>query len=120
MFIQSKAGCRSRCCTVTPQPDDQRRSVLQRNHRCWCPVWFDESGRQSGEIGVDRYFEQQVSLAGFADVAENALDDIPIIWASTPAREMGYTTAERILQRIGNDDSHSRNLTLSARLVTQK
>lgn len=74
----------------------------------------------AGEIGVDRYFEQQISLAAFADVAENALDDLPIIWASTPAREMGYTLAERVLQRISSDEGHSRNLTLSARLVTQK
>ena len=85
-------------------------------------AWFGlmRAGRQSGEIGVDRYFEQQISLAGFADVAENALDDIPIIWACTPAREMGYTLAERMLQRIGHDDGHSRNLTLSARLVVAK
>ncbi|MNI79665.1 Maltose regulon regulatory protein MalI [compost metagenome] len=79
-----------------------------------------KAGRQSGEIGVDRYFEQQISLAAFADVAENALDDLPIIWASTPAREMGYTLAERVLQRISSDEGHSRNLTLFARLVTQK
>lgn len=97
-------------------------AVVCYNETIAVGAWFGlmRAGRQSGEIGVDRYFEQQVSLAGFADVAENALDDIPIIWASTPAREMGYTLAERILQRIGNDDSHSRNLTLSARLVTQK
>ncbi len=64
--------------------------------------------------GVDRYFEQQVSLAAFADVAENALDDLPIIWASTPAREIGYT-AERILQRIAHDEYHVRSQTIAAR-----
>lgn len=29
-------------------------------------------------------------FAEFADIAENMLDDLPIIWASTPAREIGY------------------------------
>jgi LacI family transcriptional regulator of maltose regulon len=97
-------------------------AVVCYNETIAVGAWFGlmKAGRQSGEIGVDRYFEQQISLAAFADVAENALDDLPIIWASTPARELGYTLAERVLQRISNDEGHSRNLTLSARLVTQK
>jgi LacI family transcriptional regulator of maltose regulon len=97
-------------------------AVVCYNETIAVGAWFGlmKAGRQSGEIGVDRYFEQQISLAAFADVAESALDDLPIIWASTPARELGYTLAERVLQRISNDEGHSRNLTLSARLVTQK
>lgn len=97
-------------------------AVVCYNETIAVGAWFGlmRAGRQSGESGVDRYFEQQVSLAAFADVAENALDDLPITWASTPAREMGYMLAERVLQRIGQDESHLRNLTLSARLVTQK
>lgn len=71
-------------------------------------------------MGVDRYFEQQVSLGAFADVAENALDDLPIVWATMPAREMGYSLAERILQRIAREESHTRSQTLSARLVVQE
>ena len=97
-------------------------AVVCYNETIAMGAWFGlmKAGRQSGEIGVDRYFEPQISLAAFADVAENALDDLPIIWASTPAREIGYTLAERILQRIGHEESHSRSQTISARLVTQK
>lgn len=97
-------------------------AVVCYNETIAMGAWFGlmKAGRQSGEIGVDRYFEQQISLAAFADVAENALDDLPIIWASMPAREIGYTLAERILQRIGHEESHSRSQTISARLVTQK
>lgn len=97
-------------------------AVVCYNETIAMGAWFGlmKAGRQSGEIGVDRYFEQQISLAAFADVAENVLDDLPIIWASTPAREIGYTLAERILQRIGHEESHSRSQTISARLVTQK
>lgn len=97
-------------------------AVVCYNETIAMGAWFGlmKAGRQSGEIGVDRYFEQQISLAAFADVAENVLDDLPIIWASTPAREIGYTLAERILQRIGHEEIHSRSQTISARLVTQK
>jgi hypothetical protein len=40
---------------------------------------------------VETFFGHQVALGAFADVGENALDDLPIVWATTPAREMGYT-----------------------------
>lgn len=53
-------------------------------------------------------------------MTESALDDLPIVWATIPAREMGYSLAERMLQRIAREESHSRNQTLSARLVVQK
>ncbi|EHJ82336.1 Maltose regulon regulatory protein malI, partial [Salmonella enterica subsp. enterica serovar Baildon str. R6-199] len=97
-------------------------AVVCYNETIAMGAWFGllRAGRQSGESGVDRYFEQQVSLAAFADVAENALDDLPIICASTPAREIGYTLAERILQRIAHDEHHVRSQTIAARLVTQK
>ncbi|POT57463.1 Mal regulon transcriptional regulator MalI [Citrobacter amalonaticus] len=97
-------------------------AVVCYNETIAMGAWFGllRAGRQSGETGVDRYFEQQISLAAFADVAESALDDLPIIWASTPAREIGYTLAERMLQRIGHDESHLRSQAISARLVVQK
>lgn len=97
-------------------------AVVCYNETIAMGAWFGlmRAGRQSGESGVDRYFEQQISLAAFADVAEHALDDLPIVWASTPAREIGYTLAERILQKIGHEESVSRSQTISARLITQK
>ncbi|EPJ5576569.1 TPA: Mal regulon transcriptional regulator MalI [Citrobacter farmeri] len=97
-------------------------AVVCYNETIAMGAWFGlmRAGRQSGEVGVDRYFEQQVSLGAFADVTESALDDLPIVWATIPAREMGYSLAERMLQRIAREESHSRNQTLSARLVVQK
>ncbi|HCD1276348.1 TPA: Mal regulon transcriptional regulator MalI [Citrobacter amalonaticus] len=97
-------------------------AVVCYNETIAMGAWFGlmRAGWQSGEVGVDRYFEQQVSLGAFADVAENALDDLPIVWATMPAREMGYSLAERILQRIAREESHTRSQTLSARLVVQE
>ena len=85
-------------------------------------AWFGlmRAGRQSGEAGMDSYFEQQVTLAAFADVAESALDELPMIWVTTPAREIGYTLAERIMQRIAKEDSPARSQTLHARLIVKK
>lgn len=119
------------CASSQKQAAEAITALLRRNPTISAVVCYNETiamgawfglmraGRQSGEGGVDRYFEQQVSLGAFADVAENALDDLPIVWATTPAREMGYTLAERILQRISHEDSHSRNQTMAARLVVQ-
>ncbi|ELX42396.1 DNA-binding transcriptional repressor MalI, partial [Salmonella enterica subsp. enterica serovar Kentucky str. 29439] len=47
-------------------------AVVCYNETIAMGAWFGllRAGRQSGESGVDRYFEQQVSLAAFADVAE--------------------------------------------------
>jgi LacI family transcriptional regulator of maltose regulon len=82
-------------------------------------AWFGliRAGRQSGESGVGTFFDQQVGLGAFADVAENALDDLPIVWATTPAREMGYTLADRIMQRIEKAELPMGHQIFSARLV---
>ena len=74
----------------------------------------------SGESGVDRYFEQQVSLAAFTDATPTTLDDIPVTWASTPARELGITLADRMMQKITHEETHSRNLIIPARLIAAK
>ena len=85
-------------------------------------AWFGllKAGRQSGESGVDRYFEQQVSLAAFTDATPTTLDDIPVTWASTPARELGITLADRMMQKITHEETHSRNLIIPARLIAPK
>jgi len=82
-------------------------------------AWFGllRAGKQSDESGIERYFEQQVALAAFADVPESALDDIPISWVITPAREMGESLADRILQRIANGTTTLRNQIMSPRLA---
>lgn len=83
-------------------------------------VWFAESRKAKRESGVDRYFEQQVSLAAFTDATPTTLDDIPVIWASTPARELGTTLADRMMQKITHEETHSRNLIIPARLIAAK
>ncbi|WP_312947314.1 Mal regulon transcriptional regulator MalI [Superficieibacter sp.] len=85
-------------------------------------AWFGllRAGKQSDEGGLQRYFEQQVTLAGFAEVPEQVLDDIPISWVIAPAREMGSRLAERILQRIESSSTPLRNQIMPPRLVIQK
>ncbi|MNE67537.1 Maltose regulon regulatory protein MalI [compost metagenome] len=85
-------------------------------------AWFGliRAGRQTGEGGVEAFFDHQVALGAFADVGENALDDLPIVWATTPAREMGYTLADRIMQRIDKSEVQAGHQIVSARLVTVK
>ncbi|POP47171.1 Mal regulon transcriptional regulator MalI [Superficieibacter electus] len=84
-------------------------------------AWFGllRAGKHGDESGIERYFEQQVALAAFADVPERALDDIPISWVITPAKEMGESLAERIMQRIENNACELRNHIMSPRLVTK-
>lgn len=62
------------------------------------------AGRQSGEGSVDSYFDRHVALAAFAEVMDSKLDDLPLTWVSTPAREIGRLAGMRILQRAQNDD----------------
>ena len=71
-------------------------------------------------IGKASYFEQQVSLAAFTDATPTTLDDIPVTWASTPARELGTTLADRMMQKITHEETHSRNLIIPARLIAAK
>lgn len=54
-------------------------AVLCYNNVVATGAWFGllRAGRQSGEDGVESYFEQRVALAAFADVPEAALDDCP-------------------------------------------
>ncbi len=87
-------------------------AVVCYNETIAMGAWFGllKAGRQSGESGVDRYFEQQVSLAAFTDATPTTLDDIPVTWASTPARELGTTLADRMMQKITHEETHSRNL----------
>ncbi|MEX9252329.1 Mal regulon transcriptional regulator MalI [Pseudenterobacter timonensis] len=97
-------------------------AVICYNETIAMGAWFGllRAGRQSGEGSVETFFEQQVALAAFADLPENALDDLPIVWAVTPAREMGYMLADRILQRIEKTETPLGQQIMSARLVRQK
>ncbi len=60
-------------------------AVLCYNNVVATGAWFGllRAGRQSGEDGVESYFEQRVALAAFADVPEAALDDLPLTRVTT-------------------------------------
>jgi LacI family transcriptional regulator of maltose regulon len=81
-------------------------------------AWFGllRAGRQTGS-GLDRYYEQQVSLAAFADAWEQGQYDIPVTWATLSGKEMGYLLAERILQRVEDPDRVLHHGVLSPGLV---
>ncbi len=76
------------------------------------------AGWKSGDEAVD-YYDKRVALAAFAEVPETDLDDAPMSWAITPAREMGQSVAERMLQRIVDGKSSTRNQIMPPRLVKQ-
>ena len=97
-------------------------AVLCYNNVVATGAWFGllRAGRQSGEDGVESYFEQRVALAAFADVPEAALDDLPLTWVTTPAREMGKTLAESMLRRLEEGTGEARNQIMPPRLVTRK
>ena len=76
-------------------------------------VWFAQS--RAAKRG-----KRSRSLAAFTDATPTTLDDIPVTWASTPARELGITLADRMMQKITHEETHSRNLIIPARLIAAK
>ncbi|MEX5383263.1 Mal regulon transcriptional regulator MalI [Cronobacter muytjensii] len=97
-------------------------AVLCHNSTVAMGAWFGlmRAGRQSGEAGYESYFENSVTLAAFADVPEERLDEVPLTWVTTPAREMGHCVAERILQRIQHGDEPAGSLIIGPRLVAYR
>lgn len=76
-------------------------AVLCYNSVIATGAWFGlmRAGRQSGEAGVESYFEQRIALAAFAELPEDALDDLPLTRVTTPAGSWGKA-AECILRRM--------------------
>lgn len=97
-------------------------AVLCHNSTVAMGAWFGlmRAGRQSGEAGYESYFENSVTLAAFAEVPEDRLDEVPLTWVTTPAREMGHCVAERIMQRITHGDESAGSLILGPRLVAYR
>jgi len=97
-------------------------AVLCDNSVIAMGAWFGlvRSGIQSGEDGVESYFEQQVTLAAFADKPEQELDDLPLTWVTTPAREIGEGIGEQILMRIAHGTSSTRHQIIPPRLIIRK
>lgn len=85
-------------------------------------AWFGllRAGRQSGEGSIDSYYDRHVALAAFAEVMDDELDDLPLTWVSTPAREIGRMAGQRILQRTQKGDTSALSQIMPARLVVRK
>ncbi len=97
-------------------------AVLCHNNTIAMGAWFGllRAGRQSGEGSIESYFDRHVALAAFAEVMDEELDDLPLTWVSTPAREIGRSAGQRILARAKNGDDEMRNQIMPARLVAWK
>ncbi|WMY72367.1 Mal regulon transcriptional regulator MalI [Buttiauxella selenatireducens] len=97
-------------------------AVLCHNSTVAMGAWFGllRAGRQSGEGSIDSYYDQHVALAAFAEVMDDELDDLPLTWVSTPAREIGRSAGQRILKRVQNDNEEVRSQIMPARLVVRK
>lgn len=96
-------------------------AVLCYNNVVATGAWFGllRAGRQSGEDGVESYFEQRVALAAFADVPEAALDDLPLTRVTTRRGRWGKA-ADSMLRRLEEGTGETRNQIMPPRLVTRK
>ncbi len=96
-------------------------AVVCYNETIAMGAWFGllKAGRQSGESGVDRYFEQQVSLAAFTDATPTTLDDIPVTGQHASAGTWYHTCGSHDA-KITHEEAHSRNLIIPARLIAPK
>jgi LacI family transcriptional regulator of maltose regulon len=54
-----------------------------------------------------------------AELPEEALDDLPLTWVTTPARELGQSLAECILRRMEEGQGAAKTDYFS-RLITRK
>jgi LacI family transcriptional regulator of maltose regulon len=96
-------------------------AVLCYNNVVATGAWFGlmRAGRQSGEDGVDSYFEQRVALAAFAECRGRA---------GRPAAHLGHHPGARDGQNAGGVDAaaagggagETRNQIMPPRLVTRK
>lgn len=95
-------------------------AVLCYNRVIATGAWFGllRAGRQSGEDSVESYFEQRIALAAFTETPESALDDIPLTWVTTPAREMGQNLADAMLYRLEKGVTAARNQIMPPRLIS--
>lgn len=94
-------------------------AVICYNDTIAMGAWFGllRSGHQSGEGSVETFFDRHVTLGAFTDADESTLDDLPIIRVMIPAREMGHTLAEKMMQRIDNPDNQLGHQIVAARLI---
>ncbi|MBK4716474.1 MULTISPECIES: Mal regulon transcriptional regulator MalI [Tenebrionibacter/Tenebrionicola group] len=97
-------------------------AVVCHNSTVAMGAWFGllRAGRQSGEDSLDSYYDSRIALAAFADVPEMMLDDVPVTWVTTPAREIGRSVAQRILRAEPTEQDTANSFIVPARLVAHK
>ena len=119
MRVEPEAGGRGDGGAAAAKPTIS--AVLCYNSVIATGAWFGlmRAGRQSGEAGVESYFEQRIALAAFAELPEDALDDLPLTWVTTPARA-GAKAWRSAFYAEWKRDRAARNQIISPRLITRK
>lgn len=97
-------------------------AVVCHNSTVAMGAWFGltRAGWQMGGGSVDSYYDRHIALAGFAEVTEDDLDDVPMTWVTTPGERNCRSAAQRILQRAQESDVVFSNQIMPARLITIK
>ncbi|MGC6744563.1 hypothetical protein ACP0HM_06515 [Escherichia coli] len=63
-------------------------------------VWFcSKQGGKAGKVESIVTLSNRFRWRHFTDATPTTLDDIPVTRASTPARELGITLADRMMQK---------------------
>jgi len=75
------------------------------------------SGRTLGQGAVDSYYAQQMALVGFSDELQANLNDPPLTFICSPAREMGRAAAARILLRLNAPDAPVQHMIMPPQLI---
>ncbi|MCG2879499.1 substrate-binding domain-containing protein, partial [Obesumbacterium proteus] len=76
-------------------------------------------GNSVGKDENESYYSRQVALIGFGDVPEAELTDPPLTFISSSAREIGYSAANRMLQRIDAPDEQVQHIILPPKLIAR-
>jgi LacI family transcriptional regulator of maltose regulon len=92
-----------RCCGTT---DHNRRAVLQQRD---CHRRLVRPDAADVRATAWRAILNSAWRWRLAEVPESALDDVPLTWVTTPAREMGQSLAECILRRLEKGQMSARN-----------
>lgn len=97
-------------------------AVICHNSTIALGAWFGlmRAGLQSGESGLESYFDRSVALGAFTELSDDKLEDIPVTWMALPAQEMGREVAERMAHRIEHGDEAHRHHVLAGRLIKRK
>ncbi|TKJ95077.1 Mal regulon transcriptional regulator MalI [Erwinia persicina] len=82
-----------------------------------CYLGVQRSGRTISKDAVGSYYDRQMALVGFSDVADAALNDPALTFVSSTARDIGRSAAARLLQKIDHPDDAPQHIILSPQLM---